>query len=153
MSVQDRLSALSITLPAAATPLASYVPAVRTGNLVFVSGQLPTREGTLPWKGNVPSEVSADDACEAARVAVLNALAAAQSEIGDLDRVRRVVKVTGYVSSDAGFTEQPGVVNGASDLLIEIFGDAGKHSRVAVGVVELPRDAPVEIDLILEVAE
>jgi enamine deaminase RidA (YjgF/YER057c/UK114 family) len=151
MSVEETLQGLGLSLPEPARPLASYVPAVQTGNLVYTSGQLPTQSGELRWRGSVGDEVTPDDAYQASRVAVLNALAAIKSVVGDLDRVRRVVRVTGYVASAAGFTDQPSVINGASDLLLELFGEAGKHSRAAIGVYQLPRDAPVEIDLIVEV--
>lgn len=152
MSVEDRLQSLGLTLPTPATPLASYVPAVQTGNLVFTSGQLPTVGGELQRRGQVGDEVTLEEAYEDARTAVLNALAAVKAVVGDLDRVTRVVRVNGFVSSALGFTDQPSVVNGASDLLVQLFGDAGQHSRAAIGVYELPRDAPVEIDIIVEVA-
>jgi enamine deaminase RidA (YjgF/YER057c/UK114 family) len=151
VTVADRLAELGLTLPAVAAPVASYVPAVRTGNLVWSSGQLPFVEGKLAATGKVGSEVDAARAQELARVCALNALAAVAAEIGDLDRVRRVVKVVGYVASGPAFFGQPGVVNGASDLLGEVFGDAGRHARSAVGVAVLPLDAPVEVEVVVEV--
>jgi enamine deaminase RidA (YjgF/YER057c/UK114 family) len=150
MSVEERLQDLGYSLPEAPQPLASYVPAVRTGNLVYTSGQLPTVSGDLTVRGQVGLELTEDEASDAARTAALNALAAIHSVV-PLDEVVRVVHVTGYVASADGFTDQPSVVNGASDLLVQLFGDAGKHSRAAVGVSILPREAPVEIDLIVEV--
>ena len=151
MTVADRLAELGLTLPAVAAPVASYVPAVRTGNLVWTSGQLPFVDGSLAATGKVGAEVDAGRAQELARVCALNALAAVAAEIGDLDRVRRVVKVVGYVASAPAFFGQPGVVNGASDLLSEVFGDAGRHARSAVGVAALPLDAPVEVEVVVEV--
>jgi len=135
-----------------ATPVASYVPAQVTGNLLYTAGQLPFFDGALIATGKVGGEVSPTDAIELARVCTLNALAAAQSVLGSLDRVKQVVKVNGFVASTPDFIGQPGVLNGASELLGEIFGDIGKHARAAVGVAVLPLDAPVEVELILEFA-
>lgn len=132
-------------------PLAAYVPAVRTGSLVYTAGQLPLLDGGLPATGKVGAEVSPDDARAYARIAALNALAAVHSLVG-LDAVTRVVKVVGFVASAPQFTGQPGVVNGASELLVHIFGEAGAHARSAVGVTSLPLDAPVELELIVEIA-
>lgn len=146
-----RLAELGIELPEVVAPLAAYVPAVRTGDLVFTSGQLPMRSGKLLSAGKVGGAVSPDDAAGLARVCALNALAAVDALVG-IDAVRRVVKVVGYVASAPGFNGQPGVVNGASDLLGEVFGDASRHARSAVGVAELPLDAPVEIELVVDVA-
>lgn len=151
MTASARLTELGITLPAVAVPLASYVPAVRTGNLVYTAGQLPTVSGDLTYCGKVGADVTPEDAKVAARTCALNALAAIDSVVG-IDNVTRVVKVVGFVSSAPGFTGQPGVVNGASELLGEVFGEAGIHARSAVGVSELPLDAPVEVELIVEVA-
>ncbi|MFN8034193.1 MAG: RidA family protein [Mycobacterium sp.] len=151
MTVSARLAELGITLPAVAVPLASYVPAVRTGNLVYTAGQLPTVSGNLTHDGKVGADVTPEDARVAARTCALNALAAIDSVVG-IDNVTRVVKVVGFVASAPGFTGQPGVVNGASELLGEVFGEAGVHARSAVGVSELPLDAPVEVELIVEVA-
>ena len=151
MSTTARLAELGIDLPPVAAPVAAYVPTVRTGNLVYTSGQLPFVAGVLPATGKVGAEVAAAEATQFARIAVLNALAAIAAEVGSLDRIRRVVKLVGFVASEPDFTGQPGVINGASELLGDIFGDAGKHARSAVGVAVLPLDAPVEIELIVEV--
>ncbi|HUV48930.1 MAG TPA: RidA family protein [Actinomycetes bacterium] len=148
---EQRLAELGIELPDVVAPLASYVPAVRSGSYVYTSGQVPMVQGQMPVTGKVGSEVDPDTANECARVCALNALAAVRSVTGDLSAVTRIVKVVGYVASDPGFTGQPGVVNGASDLLGQIFGDAGIHARSAVGVVALPLDAPVELELVVEV--
>jgi enamine deaminase RidA (YjgF/YER057c/UK114 family) len=145
-----RLTELGITLPSVAKPVAAYVPAVRSGNTVYTSGQLPMVDGTLAYVGKVGSDVSADDAKAAARISVLNALAAVDALVG-IDNVVRIVKVVGFVASADGFTGQPGVVNGASELLGEIFGEAGAHARSAVGVAELPLAASVEVELMVEV--
>ena len=150
--VDARLAELGLELPTVVPPAGAYVPAVISGNLVFTAGQLPMVAGTLPATGKVGAEVSAEDAKAYARTCALNGLAAAASVIGSLDRVVRVVKVGGFVSSTPDFTGQPGVINGASELLGEVFGDAGKHARSAVGVAVLPLDSPVEVELILEFA-
>jgi enamine deaminase RidA (YjgF/YER057c/UK114 family) len=150
MSASSRLTELGIDLPAVAKPLASYVPAVRTGNLVYTSGQLPTQAGTLAATGKVGGEVTPAQAKTLARICALNALAAIDSVAG-IDSITQVVKVVGFVASAAGFNGQPDVVNGASDLLAEVFGDRGLHARSAVGVTELPLDAPVEVELVVEV--
>jgi len=146
-----RLDELGLTLPPVVLPLAAYVPAVRTGSLVFTSGQLPMVDGSLPATGKVGAQVTPERAAELARFCILNALAAVDALVG-LDNVVRIVKVVGYVASTPDFTGQPGVVNGASTLLGDVFGDAGAHARSAVGVAALPLDAPVEIELIVEVA-
>jgi enamine deaminase RidA (YjgF/YER057c/UK114 family) len=150
-AVEDRLAELGYALPGVAAPVAAYVPAVRSGSYVFTSGQLPMVEGSLAATGKVGAEVSPDDAKRLAATCALNALAAVKAEIGDLDRVRRIVKVVGFVASAPEFTGQPGVVNGASELLGEVFGPKGVHARSAVGVAVLPLDAPVEVELIVEV--
>jgi enamine deaminase RidA (YjgF/YER057c/UK114 family) len=153
MAAEARLAELGITLPEVAAPVAAYVPAVRSGNHVYTAGQLPFVGGALPVTGKVGDGeglVSAEAAAELARTCALNALAAVRSVVGSLDDVARVVKVTGFVASDPSFTGQPGVVNGASTVLGEIFGDAGIHARSAVGVAVLPLDAPVEVELIVE---
>jgi len=150
-SPDERLAELGLTLPAVAAPVAAYVPAVRTGNHVYTSGQLPMVEGKLAVPGKVGAEVDPDTAKALARTCALNALAAVKAEIGDLGRVRRVVKVVGFVASDPGFSGQPQVVNGASELLGDVFGEAGRHARSAVGVAVLPLDAPVEVELVVEV--
>jgi len=147
--VEARLAELGITLPPVAAPLAAYVPALTHGELLYTSGQLPTVDGKLQGTGKVGAEVSPEDAAELARLAAINALAAAKSVLGDLGRVTRVVKVVGFVSSAPDFTGQPAVVNGASTLLGEVFGEAGTHARSAVGVAVLPLDAPVEVELVL----
>jgi enamine deaminase RidA (YjgF/YER057c/UK114 family) len=146
-----RLAELGITLPNVAPPVAAYVPAVRTGDLVYTSGQLPTVAGELLARGLVGTAVQPAEAKELARTCALNALAAVHALVG-LDNVVRVVKVVGFVASAPGFTGQPGVVNGASELLGEVFGQAGMHARSAVGVAMLPLDAPVEVELVVEVA-
>jgi enamine deaminase RidA (YjgF/YER057c/UK114 family) len=151
-AVAARLAELGLTLPKVTKPVASYVPAAVTGSLVFTAGQLPFADGALPATGKVGAEVSPEDAQRFARTCALNALAAAESVIGSLDRVTRIVKVVGFVASAPDFTGQPAVINGASDVLGEIFGDAGRHARSAVGVAVLPLDAPVEVELILEFA-
>lgn len=139
-----------MSLPAVAAPVAAYVPAVISGNHVYTSGQLPFIDGKLPATGKVGAEVSAEDAKSMAATCAINAIAALKSVIGDLDRVTRIVKVVGFVSSEPSFTGQPGVINGASELLSEVFGEAGVHARSAVGVAVLPLDSPVEVELIAE---
>ncbi|MGH9251130.1 MAG: RidA family protein [Acidimicrobiales bacterium] len=151
MTPEERLAALGLTIPEVTPPVAAYVPAVRTGSYVYTSGQLPMRDGELMHTGKVGSEVSPDEANECARQCALNALAAVRTQVGDLSAVTRVVKVVGFVASAPGFTAQPQVVNGASELLGQAFGDAGQHARSAVGVAVLPLDAPVEVELVVEV--
>lgn len=150
MSIKARLGELGVILPKVAAPLASYVPAVRTGNLVYTSGQLPMVSGELARSGKVGAAVNPEDGKALARICALNALAAVDALVG-IDAVTRVVKVVGFVASAPGFNGQPGVVNGASELLGEVFGDKGAHARSAVGVSDLPLDAPVEVELIVEV--
>jgi len=152
--VAARLAELGLELPEVAAPAGAYVPAVRTGSYVYTAGQLPFVDGVLPATGKVGTSdglVSPDDAKGMAATCVLNALAAAGSVLGSLDEVVRVVKVTGFVASDPGFSGQPGVINGASELLGDVFGEAGRHARSAVGVAVLPLDSPVEVELVLEV--
>ncbi|NUT58257.1 MAG: RidA family protein [Agromyces sp.] len=154
-AVEARLAELGIELPEVAPPVAAYVPAVVSGSYVYTSGQLPFTAGALPATGKVGDGhglVPADDAKEYARACALNALAAIRAELGSLDRITRIVKLVGFVASDPSFTGQPGVVNGASEFLGEVFGDAGRHARSAVGVAVLPLDAPVEVELIVEFA-
>lgn len=151
VAIDERLHELGITLPDPPAPVAVYVPAVRTGNLLFISGQIPTESGRLTRTGKVPADVSPEDAYQAARQAAINCLAVARGELGSLDRVVRIVRVTGHVASSPGFTAQPAVINGASELLGEIFGERGRHSRAALGAAELPLGACVEIEMILEV--
>ena len=146
----QRLAELGIELPEVSPAAGSYLPAVRSGNYVYTSGQLPFVAGKLPATGKVGAEVSAEDAKSYARTAAINILAAINSIVG-LDSVLRVVKVVGFVASAEGFTGQPGVINGASDLLVEVFGEAGRHARSAVGVAELPLGTPVEVEAIVEV--
>ena len=150
-SVEQKIKDLGLTLPETTKPLAAYIPAVQSGNLVFTSGQLPMLQGELLKKGKVGKEVSAEEAKELARVCALNALAAIKMTIGDLEKIKRVVKVVGFVSSAPDFSGQPGVINGASEFLGEVLGDRGIHARSAVGVAVLPLDAPVEVELIVEI--
>jgi len=150
--IDDRLAELGLVLPGVSAPAGAYVPALVSGNLVFTAGQLPFVDGALPATGKVGAEVDPDAAKAYAATSALNALAAAASVIGSLDRVTRVVKVVGFVASDPSFTGQPGVINGTSELLGEVFGEAGAHARSAVGVAVLPLDSPVEVELILEFA-
>jgi enamine deaminase RidA (YjgF/YER057c/UK114 family) len=147
----ERLAELGLALPPVVPPVAAYVPAVRTGNLVFTSGQLPMADGELGAVGKVGAQVTSERAKELARTCALNALAAVDALVG-LDQVVRVVKVVGFVASTPEFTGQPGVVNGASELFGELFGEAGQHARSAVGVAALPLDAPVEVELVVEIA-
>jgi enamine deaminase RidA (YjgF/YER057c/UK114 family) len=148
---EERLASLGLEVPEVAKPVAVYVPAVRSGNHVFTSGQLPMRSGELITTGKVGGEVSAEEAVQCAQQCALNALAAIRAELGDLSQVKRIVKVVAFVASTPDFTGQPGVANGASELLGEVFGDAGVHARSAVGVPVLPLDAPVEVELVVEV--
>ena len=150
MSIKEKLASIGLSLPVAAAPVAAYVSAVRSGNLVFTAGQLPVVDGKLIKEGKVGAEVSADDAKELAQICALNALAAI-SLVAELDQIERVVRVGGFVNCAPGFTAIPGVVNGASELLIKVFGDVnGRHARTAVGVAELPLNAPVEIEVIVQ---
>jgi enamine deaminase RidA (YjgF/YER057c/UK114 family) len=151
-SPEQRLADLGLEVPEVARPVAAYVPAVRTGNHVYTSGQLPMRAGQLIMTGKVGGEVTAEEAVECARQCALNAIAAVRAEVGDLSRVTRVVKVVAFVASSPDFTGQPGVANGASELVGAVFGDAGRHARSAVGVPVLPLDAPVEVEMIVEVS-
>jgi enamine deaminase RidA (YjgF/YER057c/UK114 family) len=150
VSATARLAELGIQLPSVSKPLAAYVPAVRTGNLVFTAGQLPLREGKLLGSGKVGAGVAAEEAKSLARVCALNALAAVDSLVA-IDKITRVVKVVGFVASAPGFTGQPGVINGASELFDDVFGESGAHARSAIGVAELPLDAPVEVEIVVEV--
>ena len=146
----ERLAALGLALPPVTAPVAAYVPAVRSGAYVYVSGQLPVTDGKLAATGKVGDEVSAEDAAGLARICALNALAAAADAAGGLENIRRIVKVVGFVASAPGFNGQPQVINGASELLIEVLGEDGRHARSAVGVAELPLNVPVEVELIAE---
>lgn len=151
MKPEERLAELGLAVPEVAKPLASYVPALRSGQHVFTSGQLPLRDGELIATGKVGGEVTAEQAVECARQCALNALAAVRAETGDLSAIKRVVKVVVFVASTPDFTGQPAVANGASELFGEVFGDIGRHARSAVGVAALPLDAPVEVELVVEV--
>ncbi|MEU8250138.1 RidA family protein [Nonomuraea sp. NPDC048916] len=151
MTPEEKLAELGLTLPPVVAPLAAYVPVVRTGNLVYTSGQLPMVDGKLTATGKLGADVSVDEGKEMARVCALNALAALKSEVGDLAAVKRIVKVVVFVASAPGFTQQPQVANGASEFLAEVLGEAGAHARSAVGVAVLPLDASVEVELIAEV--
>lgn len=152
IDVRAKLAELNLTLPVAAKPVAAYVPAIRTGNLVFTAGQLPMVSGTLSATGKVGGAVSVDDAKKLAEICAVNALAAVET-VADINKIVRVVRVVGFVNGVAGFTQQPAVINGASELFLHIFGDAGKHARSAVGVAELPLDAPVELELTVEIKD
>ncbi|TKB89351.1 MAG: RidA family protein [Nitrospira sp.] len=151
MSYEQKLTQLGLELPAPPKPVANYVSVVRVGDLLFLSGVLPSRDGQLIMTGKLGQNVSIEQGMEAARVSVLNGLSIIRQEAGSLDCVKRIVKMVGYIASAPGFTDQPQVLNGASDLLVSLFGAAGRHARVAVGAAELPRQAPVEIELIVQV--
>jgi enamine deaminase RidA (YjgF/YER057c/UK114 family) len=151
MSIEDKLRQMGLELPEPPKPVAAYVPCVRTGNLLFVSGQVPREKGVLRFSGHVGGNLSVEEGQQAARICALNALSVVKGAVGNLDRVRRIVKLTGFVASAAGFTDQPKVVDGASTLLAELFGEKGQHARAAVGVNELPLGSAVEIEMIVEV--
>ena len=152
-SPEGRLAALGLTLPTVTPPLAAYVPAVRSGNFVYTAGQIPVVDGQLLATGKVGADVGAQEAAAMARTCTLNALAAAVSVTGRLSAIKRIVKVTGFVASAPDFTGQSQVINGASELLLEVFGEAGRHARSAVGMAALPLNAPVEVELIAEVSD
>jgi enamine deaminase RidA (YjgF/YER057c/UK114 family) len=150
MSIQSKLAGLGLTLPVAAAPVAAYVPAVRTGNLVFTAGQLPLVDGKIPFVGKVGSDVTPEQAKDMAQICALNALAAI-SLVADIDQIERVVRVGGFVNGIPGFVAIPAVINGASELLIKLFGEVnGKHARTAIGVAELPLNAPVEVEMVVQ---
>ena len=149
--IEEKLNSLNIVLPLPPKPAGSYIPVVKTGNLLFVSGQIPMKEGKVAFQGRVPDNVSIEDAQKAAKLCIINALAQLKSELGSLDKITKIVRVSGFVNSSQDFSEQPKVINAASDLLFEIFGDSGKHSRIAIGVASLPLNSTVEIDLIVEI--
>ena len=149
----ERLAALGLTLPPVTAPVAAYVPAVQTGSYIYVSGQVPVADGKVAATGKVGAEVSTEDAAGLARICALNALAAAANVAGGLDNIGRIVKVVGFVASAPGFNGQPQVINGASELLIEVLGEDGRHARSAIGVAELPLNAPVEVEMIVEVRD
>jgi enamine deaminase RidA (YjgF/YER057c/UK114 family) len=149
--IDEKLRALGIILPTPPKPAGSYIPVTKTGNLVFVSGQIPIESGKVQYTGQVPKDISVEDAQKAARLCIINALAQLKAEIGILDKVSRIVKVSGFVNSSSEFYEQSKIINAASDLLFEIFGEVGKHARIAIGVASLPLNSAVEIDLIAEI--
>ena len=152
IDVRAKLAEIGLTLPVAAKPVAAYVPAIRTGNIVFTAGQLPLVNGAMSATGKVGDKVTIEEAKKLAEVCALNALAAVET-VADVNKIVKVVRVVGYVNGVPGFTSQPAVVNGASELFIQIFGEAGKHARSAVGIAELPLDAPVELELTVEIAD
>lgn len=151
MKPSERLAELNIKLPEPTAPIGSYVPAIRSGNHIFTSGQLPMRNGKLVYAGKVPGDVSIEDAADGARIAAIAGLAAAAKVAGGVDAIKRVVRVCVFVNSSPGFSAQPKVANGASDVLAEVFGEAGRHARSAVGAAELPMNAAVEVELVVEV--
>lgn len=152
MNAEQRLRDLGIELPAPATPAGLYAPCVLAGSLLFVSGQLPMADGKVLRQGHCGAEVTVEEGAALARQCSINALATVRAELGSLDRVRRAVRVAGYVASAPGFTDHPLVINGASQVLLDVFGEAGRHARVALGVAELPRGVPVEIEYVFEVS-
>lgn len=149
--IDEKLASLNITLPTPPKPAGSYIPVVKTGNMVFVSGQIPMKDGQVQFKGQVPTSISVEEAQSAARLCIINVLAQLKSELGTLDKISKIVRVSGFVNSSQEFYEHPKIINAASDLLFEIFGEKGKHTRIAVGVASLPLNSAVEIDLIAEV--
>ncbi len=149
--IEEKLKSLNITLPSPPKPAGAYIPVVKSENTVYVSGQIPIEEGKVVFKGKVPSVQSLEQAQKAAKLCAINALAQLKSELGSLDKVSRILRVSGFVNSEPDFIEQPKVINAASDLLFEIFGEKGQHSRIAVGVASLPLGATVEIDMIVEI--
>ncbi|WP_312038057.1 MULTISPECIES: RidA family protein [Pelotomaculum] len=153
LSYEEKLSDMGVNIPAVPKPVAAYIPAVRAGSCVYTSGQLPLVDGKLMFSGKIDRDLSMEEGCRAARLCVINCLAAIKSVLGTLDNIERIVKVTGFVNSISGFTGQPQVINGASDFLIEVFGEKGQHARAAVGVSELPLDSAVEIEMIALVKE
>ena len=152
MTVVENLQRLGVSLPQAPRPVGSYVPACQAGDLVFVSGVLPFQEGKILQPGKVDRDLSIEEGKANARIAVINALAILQQELGDLSRITRVVRLTGHVASAEGFGDQPAVINGASDFLVEVFGEKGRHARLALGAFELPLHAPIELELIVQVS-
>ena len=148
--IEDELKKISIEIPTPPNPAGSYIPVVTTGNLAFVSGQIPMKEGKEIFEGKVPETQSFDSARDAAKICIINGLAQLKANLGSLDKIKRFVRISGFVNSSSDFTEQPKVINAASDLLVEIFGDMAKHSRIAVGVASLPLNSTVEIDMVVE---
>lgn len=149
--IEEKIASMNISLPIPPKPAGSYIPAVKSGNLVFVSGQIPVKDGKVEFQGKVPTDVSIDIAQQAAKLCIINVLAQLKAEIGNLDRISKIVRVSGFVNSASDFYEQPKIINAASDLLFEIFGEKGKHSRIAVGVASLPLNSTVEIDMVAEI--
>jgi enamine deaminase RidA (YjgF/YER057c/UK114 family) len=149
--IEEKLAVLNIILPTPPKPAGSYIPVVKTGNLLFVSGQIPMKEGKVVFQGKVPTDISIEDAQKAAKLCIINTLAQIKAELGSLEKISRIVRVSGFVNSSQDFSEQPKVINAASDLLFEIFGESGRHSRIAIGVSSLPLNCTVEIDLIAEI--
>jgi enamine deaminase RidA (YjgF/YER057c/UK114 family) len=148
--IDEKLESLGITLPTPPKPAGSYVPVVRTGNLIFVSGQIPMKDGQVQFKGQVPTSISVEDAQKAAKICITNVLAQLKAELGTLDKISKIVRVSGFVNSSPEFYEHPKIINAASDMLFEIFGENGRHTRIALGVSSLPLNSAVEIDLIAE---
>ena len=148
--IEEKLNELSIKLPTPPSPAGSYIPVVTTGNLAFVSGQIPMKDGNVIFQGKVPENQSVDSARDAAKICIINGLAQLKADLGSLDRIVKFVRISGFVNSNSDFIEQPKVINAASDLLVEIFGDMAKHSRIAVGVASLPLNSTVEIDMVVE---
>ena len=151
MNPEEKLAELGIELPTPPKPVASYVPVIQTGNLCFVSGQLPVRNGRIMAVGSVPNQCTAEEAREGAELCAINILAQLKMHLGSLDRVKQIVRLNGFVQSDNAFVKQPEILNGASEFLVEVLGDKGRHTRVAIGVIELPLNASIEIDAIVEV--
>ncbi|MFY9269133.1 MAG: RidA family protein [Candidatus Manganitrophaceae bacterium] len=152
MEYEKKLQSLGFTLPPPPKPVATYVPAVRSGNLLFLSGMIPMVEGKMAMVGKLGKELTVEQGQEAARITLLNALAVIKAELGSLDEIKKIVRIGVHVASSEGFTQQPAVANGASDLLVQIFGEVGRHARLALGAAELPLGAPVELEMIVEVA-
>ena len=148
--IEEKLNELSIKLPTPPSPAGSYIPVVTTGNLAFVSGQIPMKDGNVIFQGKVPENQSVDSARDAAKICIINGLAQLKADLGSLDRIVKFVRISGFVNSNSDFIEQPKVINAASELLVEIFGDMAKHSRIAVGVASLPLNSTVEIDMVVE---
>ena len=148
--IEDKLKELGIEIPMPPNPAGSYIPVVTTGNLAFVSGQIPMKEGKVVFEGKVPEKQSVDSAREAAKICIINGLAQLKVNLGSLDKITKFVRISGFVNSEPDFTEQPKVINAASDLLVEVFGNMAKHSRIAVGVASLPLNSTVEIDMVVE---
>lgn len=149
--IEEKLKTLNISLPSPPKPAGSYIPVVITGNIVYVSGQIPIKEGKVAFTGKIPTKQTLEDGQKAAKLCIINALAQIKNELKDLDRIKRIIRISGFVNSSEEFTKQPFVINAASDLLFEVFGEKGKHSRIAVGVASLPLDSTVEIDMIAEI--